>query len=78
MLHEYKAYYVRRHFLILYKSELNLNLFFLPTIAPFNAIVSRIRGAGLSRHGFQRVATTPEGEAETVEMSAAPGPSAGR
>ncbi|KAL5489909.1 hypothetical protein ACEPAI_4741 [Sanghuangporus weigelae] len=47
-------------------------------LSPFNAIVSRLRGAGLSRAGFERVATAPEGEAETVEMSAAPRPSSDR
>lgn len=35
--------------------------------APFSSIVSRLRGAGLARAGFERVATAPEGEG--VELS---------
>ena len=53
----------------------NYTLFFIPK-APLNALVSRLRGSGLSRAGWTRVATAPEAEGEgesagtgEVEMS---------
>ncbi|EJD02312.1 L-methionine transporter [Fomitiporia mediterranea MF3/22] len=42
-------------------------------LSPFSAIIARLRGAGPSRAGFERVATAPEGE--TVELFNAAGAS---